>query len=192
VLFDQVADHRPGPRAVVGADDVGVRRVRRAGDQHDRDTRGKLLQLLRGLNALGYQQPVDLGGHLLQPVVGVPVVGGAAHRDQHRPAERAQRRLNAAEHLLDEQQARLLDLGVRAAGLDGDEPDHFLAPAGHALRRAVGDVAQGLDDLKHPLPGGRADAVLAVHHPGNGRRRHSSLASHVIKRAGEAGAGRRR
>ena len=56
---------------------------------------------------------------------------------------------------LHDQLARVLLLlrgEFRAAALDGDEPDHLLALADHALRGAVRDVAQRLDDLQHALP----------------------------------------
>jgi len=165
VPFDQVARQLPGASAIVDVHDVGIRLVRGAGNQHDRDAPSKPGQVLRWVDALGDQQPVDLRRNLLQPPVRTRVVGGVAHRDQHRPFRSAQRGLNAAQHLIDEQQAFMLDRGVRTAAFDGDEADHFLALAHHALRRAVGDVPQRLDDLEYSLPGRRANLVVAVHHP---------------------------
>jgi hypothetical protein len=179
VPFDQVAHQRPGPGAVVGVHDVGFRLIGGTGDQHHRDARSQPGHVLL-VDALGDQQPVDLRRHLLQPLEGTGVVGGAAHGDEHRPAEGAQDGLDAAQHLLDEQQAFLLDVGVRAAARDGDEPDHFLAPADHALGRAVGHVPEGLYDLKDAPPSRGAHPVLAVHHPRDGSGGHSRLARHVV------------
>ncbi len=191
VPFDQVAHQRLGPRPVVGVHHVGLWLIGGAGDQRDRDPRSQPGHVLGG-DALGDQQPVDLGRHLLQPLEGVRVVDGAAHGNEHRPAEGAERRLDAAQHLLDEQQAFLFDVGVRAAAFDGDEPDHFLAPAPHALGRAVGHVPKGLDHLKDAPPGRRANAVLAVHHPGDGGGGHFRFAGHVVQRAGRRAASPRR
>jgi hypothetical protein len=191
VPFDQVANQRLGPRPVVGVHHVGLWLIGGAGDQRDRDPRSQPDHVLGG-DALGDQQPVDLGRHLLQPMEGVRVVGGAAHGNEHRPAKGAERRLDAAQHLLDEQQAFLLDVGVRAAALDGDEPDHFFASAPHALGRAVWHVPQGLDDLKDTPPGRRANPVLAVHHPGDGGRGHFRFPGHVVQRAGRRAAPPRR
>ena len=146
VHLDEVADERLGPGTVVGVDDVDVRLVRRAGDQHDRQPGRQPGQLLRADDALGDQQPVDLAGHRLQPLVGG--VAGLEERDQQRPADLAQRGLDAAQHLLDEQQAGLLDVGIGAAALDGDQADHLLALPGQALRRPVRDIAERLDHLE--------------------------------------------
>ena len=97
--------------------------------------------------------------------------------------------LNAAQHLLDEQEALTLDIGFRAAAFDGHQPDHFLATLGQALGCAVGDVAERLNDLKHAPPGGRADPILAVHHPRDGGRGDAGLACHVVERGGRGTAG---
>jgi len=179
VPFDQVAHHCLDPGVVVGVHDVGLRLIGGTGDQHDRDARSQPGHVLL-VDALGDQQPVDLGRHLLQPRVGTRVVGGAAHGNEHGPAERTERGLDAAQHLLDEQQPFLLDVRVRAAARDGDQPDHFLAPADHALGRAVGHEPQGLDNLKDAPSRRRAHPVQAVHHPRDGSGGHSRLARHVV------------
>ena len=52
-----------------------------------------------------------------------------------------------------------------ALPLHADQADHVLAAPGQALRGAVGHVAEFLDGLLDPDPGGLAHPVLAVHHP---------------------------
>jgi hypothetical protein len=180
VPFDQVAHQCHGPGAVVGVHDVDARLVGGTGDQRDRDARSQPGQVFLRVDALGDQQPVDLRRDLLQPGVGARFVGGTTEGDQHGPAERAERGFNPAQHLLDEQQPLLLDLRLRAAAFYGDEPDHFLAPADHALGRAVGYVPQGLNDLKDTPPGRRANPVQAVHHPRDGGGGHPRLTRHVV------------
>ena len=166
---------------LLSADHDIVRLVGGAGDQHDRGARGEQGEML-GTRRSRDQQPVDLGRDFLQPLVGGPD-RRPEQRDEQRPLDRAERGLDAAEHFLDEQQALLLHVGS-GLRLDGDQADHFLALAGHALRGAVGDVARGPRSPRAPLPGLRPDPVLAVHHPGHGRRENSGLAGHVVERRG--------
>ncbi len=95
--------------------------------------------------------------------------------DQQRPVLMPDPRLDAAQDLVVEEQAHALDvvLQLQRLALDADQADHVLAAPGQALRGAVGDVAELLDDVEHARPGGVPDPVHAVHHPGHGRRRHA-------------------
>ncbi len=69
-----------------------------------------------------------------------------------------------------------------ALPLDADHADDFLAAAGQALRGAVGHVAEFLDGLLHPDPGGLAHPVLAVHHPRDRRGGDAGQACHIEER----------
>ena len=184
MLLDHVAYRRGRPRAVIDADDVGRQAHRIGGDEGDRDARGQQRQLLGVGDTLGDDHPVDLGRDLLHPLVRARQAGAAQEGDQHRPAEIAQRALDSAQHLLDEQEGLALDIGLGAAALDGDQPDHFLAPLGQALGRAVGDIAERLDGVEHALPGRQADPFLAVDHPRDGGGGDAGRARHVVERGG--------
>jgi len=74
-------------------------------------------------------------------------------------------RLDAAQHLVVEQQVHVLDVVLLRLALHAYQADDILAPAGQALGGTIGDVAELLDSLLHPDPGGIANPVLAVHHP---------------------------
>ena len=65
--------------------------------------------------------------------------------------------------------------------LHAHHADHVLAAAGQALRRAVGDVAELLDGLLDPEPGGFAHPVLAVDDPRDRRGGHARQARHVVE-----------
>jgi hypothetical protein len=188
VPFDQVADRRPGAGPVVDAEDVGVRLAGGAGDQHDRDPGRHSRQMLGADDPLGDEQPVDLGRDLLHPPVGTGRVVVPQQGDQQRPFDLAERGLHAAQYLFDEQQALLLDIGVRAAAFHCQQADHFLALPDHALRRAVGNVAERLDHFQHARPGGRPDPVLAVDHPGDRSRRDPRRPRDVVERRGRRNA----
>src|SRR6202044_1994316 len=86
-------------------------------------------------------------------------------------------------NLVVEQQRHALDVVLLLCPrLDADQADHVLAAAGQALRGAVGDIAQLLDDLEHAGAGGVPDQVLAVHDPGHGGDGDLGQAGDVIQR----------
>ena len=179
-----MADQGSGPGPVVGADDIRMGFVGRAGDQHDRGAHRQQGQLLRADNALGNEQPVDLRGDLLHPPESGRLIIAAQQGNQQRPLDLAQRELDAPQDFFDEQQALLLDVGVGTPAFDRDEPDHFLAVPGHALGRAVGYVAERLYHLEHALPGRRADPIVPVNYPRDRSGGDSGLTRHIVESGG--------
>ena len=99
--------------------------------------------------------------------------------NEERPVVVAYSRLYSAQHLVVIEQPDVLDVELLGLALHADHADDVLAPAGQALRRAVGYVAEFLDGLLHPDPGGIAHPVLAVHDPGDRRGRDAGQASHI-------------
>jgi hypothetical protein len=85
--------------------------------------------------------------------------------DEQRPVVVPDPGLHPAQHLVVEQQVHVLDVVLLLVPLHADQADHVLAAAGQALRGAVGHVAELLDGLLDPDPGGLAHPVLAVDHP---------------------------
>src|SRR6202040_1755339 len=102
--------------------------------------------------------------------------------DQQRPVVAApDARLDSAQDLVVVQQADVLDVDVVDLALDAHQADHVLAAAGQALGGAVRDVAEFLDGLPDPGPGGFSYPVLAVHHPGDGGRGHTGQPRDVVE-----------
>ena len=65
--------------------------------------------------------------------------------------------------------------------LDAHHADDVLAAAGQALGGAVGHVAEFLDGLLDPDPGGFADPVLAVHDSRDRRGRDGGPAGDIVE-----------
>ncbi len=91
-------------------------------------------------------------------------------------------RLYSAQHLVVVEQAHILDVVLLCLALHAHQADDVLAAAGQALRRAVGHVAEFLDGLLHPDPGGLAHPVLAVHDPRDRRGGDAGQARHIEER----------
>jgi len=109
-----------------------------------------------------------------------------------KPGSFADPGLHPAQHLVVEQQVHVLDVVLLRLPLHADQADHVLAAAGQALRGAVGHVAEFLDGLLDPDPGGLAHPVLAVHDPRHrrggdaGQARHVEESYHIVPFSGIA------
>jgi hypothetical protein len=90
-------------------------------------------------------------------------------------------RLDAAQHLVVEQQVHVLDVVLPCRALHTDQADDVLAAAGQALGGTIGYVTELLDGLLHPDPGGIANPVLAVHHPRDGRGGDAGQVGDVVE-----------
>src|SRR5205807_7587235 len=114
----------------------------------------------------------------------VRVAGLLEIGDQQGPPVVPDARLDAAQYLVVEQQAHALDVVLLPWRLafHADQADHVLAAPGQALRGAVGDVAELLDDLEHARPGAVPHPVLAVHDPGDRRGRDTGQPRDVVER----------
>ena len=111
--------------------------------------------------ALRDQKPVDLACHRLQSLV--RGVTRLEERDQEGPADLAERCLDAPQDLVDEEQIVLLDIGFGSEAFATDQPYHLFAPAGQALRRPVGHIAERMYHLENALARGGPHQVLSVH-----------------------------
>jgi threonine aldolase len=177
----QVLDKGRGPPAVVGDERIGIRLVHRPGDQHDRDPGREPSQLLEAEGALDDEHAVDLRRDLLDPPQGRGRVVVMHEGDEQRPLGIPQCPLDAALHHVPEQQPLCLDVGVGTAAVHGEQPDDLLALPCHALRGTVGEVAERLDHVQHPLAGSGTHPFQVVEHPRDGSGGDISLTRHVMQ-----------
>src|SRR5271169_109683 len=133
-----------------------------------------------GDEPLADENPVDLAGHRVQPAEirrANPL--GLNEGDEEEQVVVTDPRLYSAKHLVVVEQTHVLDVLRLYLALHAHHADDVLAAAGQALRRAVGHVAEFLDGLLHPDPGGLAHPVLAVHHPRDRRGGDAGQARHI-------------
>ena len=189
VIADEMGDHGGRAGQVVGRHHVDGLLVRGAREDHYGDTRGQALDEGGGDDPLTDQDAVDLAGERLDPGE-AGVVRALQEGDEQRPVMVADPGLHPAQHLVVEQQVHVLDVVLLRLPLHADQADHVLAAAGQALRGAVGHVAELLDGLLDPDPGGLAHPVLAVHDPRHrrggdaGQARHVEESYHVVPISG--------
>src|ERR1035441_361847 len=109
------------------------------------------------------------------------IIGALQEGDEQRPVMIADPRLDAAQHLVVEQQVHVLDVVLPRRALHADQADDVLAAAGQALGGTIGYVTELVDGLLHPDPGGIANPVLAVHHPRDRRGGNAGQVGDVVE-----------
>ena len=95
---------------------------------------------------------------------------------------RSRMRADAVQDLVVVQEVHVLDVVLLGPALHADQADDVLAAPRQALGRAVGHVAELLDDPSDADPGAFANPVETVHHAGHGGGGHSGQPGDVDER----------